>query len=296
MQSFLKEFLAVLKLEKNLSDNSLEAYKNDIQKLIKYFEDIGITDFQQIRTEHLRSYFQLQLEMSIQSSTTARYHSSIKSFFFYLNANRYITENPTDKLANVYSKRKLPVVLAIEEIEQLFDMPKVDTSLGLRDRAILELLYSCGLRVSELLTLKLGDLFFSEEIIRVFGKGSKQRIVPVGSSAIKWVSEYLIKSRPMLDKKGKSQNFVFLNTRGTCLSRMGIWKMISNYSEQASINKNIHPHTFRHTFATHLVENGADLRAVQEMLGHADISTTQIYTKIDRDFVKQEHKDHHPRG
>jgi len=296
MQSFLKEFLAVLKLEKNLSDNSLEAYKNDIQKLIKYFEDIGITDFQQIRTEHLRSYFQLQLEMSIQSSTTARYHSSIKSFFFYLNANRYITENPTDKLANVSSKRKLPVVLAIEEIEQLFDMPKVDTSLGLRDRAILELLYSCGLRVSELLTLKLGDLFFSEEIIRVFGKGSKQRIVPVGSSAIKWVSEYLIKSRPMLDKKGKSQNFVFLNTRGTCLSRMGIWKMISNYSEQASINKNIHPHTFRHTFATHLVENGADLRAVQEMLGHADISTTQIYTKIDRDFVKQEHKDHHPRG
>ncbi|MBZ0179949.1 MAG: site-specific tyrosine recombinase XerD [Melioribacteraceae bacterium] len=296
MQSFLKEFLTVLKLEKNLSDNSIEAYKNDIQKLIKYFEDIGITDFEQIRTEHLRSYFQIQMEMSIQASTTARYLSSIKSFFSYLESCKYITENPTDKLSNVSSKRKLPVVLSIEEIENLFDLPEVDSTLGLRDRAILELLYSCGLRVSELLTLKLGDLFFSEEVIRVFGKGSKQRIVPVGSSAIRWITEYLMKSRPLLEKKGKSQNFVFLNSRGTCLSRMGIWKMISNYAEQAGLNKIIHPHTFRHTFATHLVENGADLRAVQEMLGHVDISTTQIYTKIDRDFVKQEHKDHHPRG
>lgn len=296
MQSFLKEFLTVLKLEKNLSDNSLEAYNNDLHKLIKYFEDIGISDFEDVKSEHLRSYFQLQTEMSIQSSTTARYLSSIKSFFSYLIYNNYITSNPTEKLSNVSSKRKLPVVLSLEEIELLFKTPNVSTTLGLRDRAILELLYSCGLRVSELLTLKLGDLFFNEDVIRVFGKGSKQRIVPVGSSAIKWTTEYLTKARPLLEKKGKSQNFVFLNTRGICLSRMGIWKIISHYAEQAKIEKNIHPHTFRHTFATHLVEHGADLRAVQEMLGHADISTTQIYTKIDRDFVKQEHKDHHPRG
>jgi len=160
----------------------------------------------------------------------------------------------------------------------------------------LELLYACGLRVSELINLKISNLFFSEEVIRVFGKGSKERIVPIGSSAVKWINKYLIRSRIILEKKMKSENYLFLNSRGTKLSRMGIWKIVEKYVKETNIKKEVHPHTFRHSFATHLLEGGADLRAVQEMLGHSDISTTQIYTHIDRDYIKQMHRDFHPRG
>ncbi|RPI61524.1 MAG: site-specific tyrosine recombinase XerD, partial [Ignavibacteriales bacterium] len=174
--------------------------------------------------------------------------------------------------------------------------PDANDKLGLRDKAMLELFYACGTRVSELINIKVNDLFFEDEIIRVFGKGSKERLIPVGSSAVKWVGEYLKKSRPLLMKKSKSENNLFLNSRGSKLSRMGVWKIIDRYVKQAGIEKDVHPHTFRHSFATHLLEGGADLRAVQEMLGHADISTTQIYTHIDRDYIKQVHKQYHPRG
>jgi integrase/recombinase XerD len=156
--------------------------------------------------------------------------------------------------------------------------------------------YACGVRVSELINLKLSGLYFKEEVIRVFGKGSKERLIPIGSSAIHWVTEYLKKSRPLLEKRTKSESYVFLNSRGTKFSRMGIWKIVDRYVKEANISKEVHPHTFRHSFATHLLEGGADLRAVQEMLGHADISTTQIYTHIDRDYIKQVHRDFHPRG
>lgn len=168
--------------------------------------------------------------------------------------------------------------------------------MGLRDKAILELLYACGTRVSELTNLKLSDLFLNEEVIRVFGKGSKERLIPFGSSAIEWVGKYIKESRSVLLRISKSGNYVFLNSRGSKLSRMGIWKIIDRYVKEAGIQKEVHPHTFRHSFATHLLEGGADLRAVQEMLGHADISTTQIYTHIDRDYIKQVHKQFHPRG
>ena len=182
------------------------------------------------------------------------------------------------------------------EIEKILILPKTDSKLGLRDKAILELLYSCGLRVSELLDLKISDLYFEEEVIRVIGKGSKQRIVPIGSSAIEWITNYLVHSRPLLEKKAFSKDIVFLNNRGKSLSRMGLWKIVDGYVKQTDIIKDVHPHTFRHSFATHLLEGGADLRAVQEMLGHSDISTTQIYTHIDREYVKQMHRDFHPRG
>jgi integrase/recombinase XerD len=160
----------------------------------------------------------------------------------------------------------------------------------------LEVFYACGLRISELISLKLSDLFLGEEMIRVFGKGSKERIVPIGSSAINWIKTYLTNSRPLLSKTAKSENYLFLNNRGTRLSRMGVWKLVDKYVRESGIEKPIHPHTFRHSFATHLIEGGADLRSVQEMLGHADISTTQIYTHIDREFIKQVHKQFHPRG
>jgi integrase/recombinase XerD len=181
-------------------------------------------------------------------------------------------------------------------MENILDQPDTNSKLGIRDKAILEILYSSGLRVSELLNLKLSDLFFDDEVIRVLGKGSKQRIIPVGSSAIDWVTKYLINARPHLQKRMKSGNYIFLNSRGSKLSRMSIWKIVQKYCSKAEIKKEVHPHTFRHSFATHLLEGGADLRAVQEMLGHSDISTTQIYTHIDREYVKQIHKDFHPRG
>ena len=209
--------------------------------------------------------------------------------------NKYIEENPIERLSSPKLSKNLPMVLTVEEINSIINIPDINTKLGLRDKALLEVLYACGTRVTEIINLKISDLFFKEEIIRVFGKGSKERIVPIGSSAIYWVKEYFLKSRPLLEKKMMSENIVFLNNRGMKLSRMGVWKMINKYTFEAGINREVHPHTFRHSFATHLLEGGADLRAVREMLGHADISTTQIYTHIDRDYIKQVHKEFHPR-
>ena len=206
------------------------------------------------------------------------------------------TRNPVDKIEAPKRKKNLPEVLTIFEMENVLSKPDSMKKLGLRDKAILEIMYACGLRVSEVINLKVSNLYFNEEIIRVFGKGSKERLVPIGRSAVSWVMKYLKESRQLLVKKAVSENYIFLNNRGTKLSRMGIWKITDRYFKEAGINKAAHPHTFRHSFATHLIEGGADLRAVQEMLGHADISTTQIYTHIDRDYIKQVHKDFHPRG
>ena len=296
MEEFLKEYLTILRYEKNLSENTVDAYKNDIKKLLDFAEKKGIKDLNNITPVLIAKYFEEQRNFGIDSSTTARYLSSIKSFFLYLETNNYIEKNPTEKLSSVKRTRKLPAVLTFPEIEKILESPKTDDITGLRDKAILETFYSSGLRVSELINLKINDLFMNDEVIRVLGKGSKERIVPIGSSAIKWIKEYLVRSRPYMEKKARSQNIVFLNKRGTKLSRMWIWKIFNYYAKEAGITKEIHPHTFRHSFATHLLEGGADLRAVQEMLGHADISTTQIYTHVDRNYIKQVHRDHHPRG
>jgi integrase/recombinase XerD len=220
----------------------------------------------------------------------------LRGFFSYLYANKYIEKDPTEKISPAKVVRKLPEVLSFNEIEKILEQPDTNQKLGLRDKSILELFYSSGLRVSELIELKISDLFLDDEVIRVLGKGSKQRIVPIGSSAVNWLKEYMVKSRPHLEQRIKSKNYIYLNSRGTKLSRMGVWKIVERYANQAGINKEVHPHTFRHSFATHLLEGGADLRAVQEMLGHSDISTTQIYTHIDREYVKQVHRDFHPRG
>ncbi len=296
MNIFLKEYLAVLKLEKNLSENTVISYKNDLSVFLQFIENCGVTDPSGISYKHISFFFKELNELGLSSNSAARYYSSVKGFLSYLLFNNYINENPIDKVPPPKLAKNLPEVLTVFEVEQILDKPNPEEKLGLRDKAVLELFYACGVRVSELINIKISNLFFSEEVIRVFGKGSKERFVPIGSSAIKWIKEYLIKSRPLLEKKMKSENYLFLNNRGTKLSRMGVWKIVDRYVKEAEIQKDVHPHTFRHSFATHLLEGGADLRAVQEMLGHADISTTQIYTHIDREFIKQVHRDFHPRG
>ena len=296
MEMFIKEYLAYIKLEKNLSKNTVSSYKNDITAFISYLKNKDKHDPSIISSNDIAGFFKTLNELGLSGSSSARYFSSLKGFFLYLLKNKYILKNPIEKITAPKIAKRLPGVLDVNEIDKILLAPDVNDKLGLRDKAILELFYACGTRVSELIDLKVNDLFLDDEIIRVFGKGSKERLIPIGSSAIKWVGEYLKKSRPLLMKKSKSENNLFLNSRGSKFSRMGVWKIIDRYVKEAGIEKEVHPHTFRHSFATHLLEGGADLRAVQEMLGHADISTTQIYTHVDRDYIKQVHKQYHPRG
>ncbi|NLT49837.1 MAG: site-specific tyrosine recombinase XerD [Ignavibacteria bacterium] len=296
MNEFVREYISVLRLEKNLSENSVSAYKNDLNIFITFLTDYGITDFSEVDNKALLEFFNRKEQSEKETTTNARCISALKGFFKFLENSSYIKKNPMDKIEPPRIIRKPPEVLAFSEIEKLLDQPDTEDKLGLRDKAMLELFYSSGLRISELINIRVSDLFFEDEVIRVLGKGSKERIIPVGSDAIKWVTEYLVRSRPLLEKKSLSKNIVFLNRNGKKLSRMGIWKLLKGYSKNAGIEKDVHPHTLRHSFATHLVEGGADLRAVQEMLGHSDISTTQIYTHVDRDFIKQNHRDFHPRG
>ncbi|MDZ7766672.1 MAG: site-specific tyrosine recombinase XerD [Melioribacteraceae bacterium] len=296
MQDFIDEYLAILKLERNLSENSIRSYKSDLKKFIVFLEKNSVNDWNVVNHKSISLFLQELKREGLTGTSAARYLSSIRGFFEYLSVNNYIEKDPTEKVSSAKISRKLPTVLSYDEIEKIINQTNTKDKLGLRDRTILELLYSSGLRVSELIELKITDLFLTDEVIRVTGKGSKQRIVPVGSSAIEWLNNYMIKSRPLLEKKSKSKNYVFLNSRGSKISRMGVWKIVEKYTKEAGITKEVHPHTFRHSFATHLLEGGANLRSVQEMLGHSDISTTQIYTHIDREYIKQIHKDFHPRG
>jgi integrase/recombinase XerD len=296
MEQFVKEFISILRYEKNLSDNTAVSYQSDLKMFLEFLKAKEIADYNDISASTLSEFFNEQRKASLSNTTTARYMTTLKKFFAFLEENKFIEKNPTAMLGKVKLARKLPSVLSFEEIEKILNAPNTEESGGLRDKAILELFYSSGLRVSELINLKTNDIYFEEEVVRVFGKGSKERIVPIGNSAIYWVKEYLTKTRPIFEKKEKSGGIIFLNKRGTKLSRMSIWKIVDRYAKEAGLQKEIHPHLFRHSFATHLLEGGADLRAVQEMLGHSDISTTQIYTHVDRQYIKQIHKDHHPRG
>ena len=296
MQEFIDEYLTILSLEKNLAENSVKSYKSDLAKFIDFVHEKKISDLNDI-DHHIMSDFLLLLKRKgLSGASASRYLSTLRGFFSYLAHQNYIQKDPTERVSSAKMTRSLPAVLSFNEIEKILDQPNQKDNLGRRDKSILELLYSSGLRVSELIELKISDLFLDDEVIRVIGKGSKQRIVPIGSSAIEWLNNYMINSRPHLEKKLKSKNYIFLNSRGSKLSRMGIWKIVDQYTKQAGIDKEVHPHTFRHSFATHLLEGGADLRSVQEMLGHSDISTTQIYTHVNRDYIKQVHKEFHPRG
>ncbi|MGB9665328.1 MAG: site-specific tyrosine recombinase XerD [Ignavibacteria bacterium] len=295
-ESLLKEFLTYLKLMRNYSQNTIESYKRDIQRLIDFLESKGIDDFNDVDKTILSSFFSTLNTLGLSTKSIARNYSSIKSFFRYLSTNEFIENNPAIKFKGPKISVHPPEILSLAEIEKILDQPNTKTLLGIRDKAMLEFAYATGVRVSELLNLKKNDLFLNEEVVRIFGKGSKERLVPIGSHAIYWLNQYLTKVRPALAKKIISAEFVFLNSRGKKLSRMGFFKILREYVNQAGIDKNVHPHTIRHSFATHLLERGADIRVVQELLGHSKISTTQIYTHIDRTRLREVLMKYHPRS
>lgn len=292
----LKAFLYYIELEKGLSKNTINSYNNDLTRLIEYCYDNNIQYYQDIKLELLENFFNQLFELGLNNSSRARYLSSIRELFKYLNYKKIINDNKTEKLDLPKPNRKIPEVLTFMEISQILESIDTGTLLGIRDRAMLETLYASGLRVSELTNIKERDILFDEGIIRVFGKGSKERIVPIGNAALDYIRQYIADVRLQLRNSNKQTDELFLNSRGGKLSRMGIWKIIDKYTNMTNIEKKVHPHTFRHSFATHLLEGGADLRAVQEMLGHSDISTTQIYTHIDNQYLKEIHKSFHPRA
>jgi len=294
--SQVQGFLLYLELERSLAANTINSYAFDLEKFRLFIEEQDLNGFEEVQDTHIERFL-AQLKKEYKASSTARLLSSLRQFYEYLidTKNYSIKLNPLEFFDSPKLARKLPDVLTVEEIEKILSEPDVNTPLGLRDKTILEIMYACGLRVSEVLTIKTTNVLYEDEVIRVIGKGSKERIVPIAASTLDWIKLYITNSRSTLAKPN-SEDFLFLNWRGKSLSRMAIWDIISKYSKMAKIAKKIHPHIFRHSFATHLLEGGADLRSIQEMLGHADISTTQIYTHVDISYLKQVHKEFHPRG
>jgi len=292
----LKKFLHFVSLEKGLSENTRISYKHDLETYALFLVEMNLSSFAKSDPKCISAFLVRLNELGLSVTSRSRYLSSIRGLHKFLFANGSAISDASETIDLPKSGRKLPDTLTIVEVERILEQPDTTNKYGLRDKAMLELMYACGLRVSELINIRKRDIIIEAEIIRIFGKGSKERIVPIGRSALNWIDVYLTKARPAIMKLGKTDDVLFLNSRGGKLSRMGIWKIVDKYVKSAGIELNIHPHTFRHSFATHLLEGGADLRAVQEMLGHSDISTTQIYTHIDRDFLKEVHKTFHPRA
>ncbi len=287
-------FLAFLQLEKTLSVNTIESYEYDLDRLGNYLKEKKLTNIQKISDAHLSKYLQVLYDTGFAASSILRTLSTLRSYFGFLVSENIITKDPTELLEGPKFGRYLPVVLSIDEVETLFKAIDTEKQGGLRDRAMLETLYATGMRVSELADFTLEQLLWEERLVRIVGKGSKERITPIGDIALSWLSQYLEKERPRIVRP-HSDSTVFLNMRGTALSRMGIWKIIQKYVTLANLSKKVSPHSFRHSFATHLLEGGADLRVVQEMLGHANIVTTEIYTHVDREYLKEVHRSFHPR-
>lgn len=294
--SSIKGFKAYLKLERSLSPNSIEAYLRDVDKLFQFSETIGGKSPVNISTEDLKNFLVWINELGMLAPTQARVLSGIKAFFKYLLLENIRTDNPSELIESPRLSRKLPDILSIREIDLLMGAIDLSKPEGTRNKAMLEVLYGSGLRVSELVNLKISGLYLDIEFIKVIGKGNKERLVPIGSEAIKYVKTYLNEIRVHLPVKFGKEDFVFLNRRGTPLSRVMVFLMIKDLAALAGLKKNISPHTFRHSFATHLIEGGADLRAVQEMLGHESITTTEIYTHLDREFLRDTIIQYHPRS
>lgn len=295
MNSILKKYKSYITLEQGLSNNTREAYLHDVEKLFTYFEDEKI-DFLKVELEHFHSFAAALMDVGIGERSIARILSGIRSFYKFLVLDGYLEQDPTELLESPKIGKHLPEVLSVEEIDAIEGVIDVSTPEGQRDRAAIEMLYSCGLRVSELCNLLLSDLYLDEGFLRVTGKGNKQRLVPISERAIRELKSWFA-FRNSINIKPGEEDYVFISAaRKKHLSRITVFHNIKVYAEQAGIQKTISPHTFRHSFATHLLEGGANLRAIQTMLGHESISTTEIYTHIDRRFLRDQILQHFPRN
>lgn len=292
---YITEFVSYLKIEKGLSNNSILAYKNDTNKLKNYCEDNNLS-VKEVQYEHLKNFVTELYDLGLSARSQARIISGIKQFYAYLLLENLVSSDPSELLEQPKIGRKLPEVMSIEEIDQLIQANNLESLEGYRNRAILEVLYSCGLRVSELVELKFSDLFYDEGFVRVIGKGNKERLVPLSKSVEREIQKYVEKTRSTLKIKPGNENFIFLNRRGSKLTRVMIFLIIKDLARKIDLKKKISPHTFRHSFATHLIEGGANLRAIQEMLGHESIITTEIYTHLDQRFLKDAILSFHPRN
>jgi integrase/recombinase XerD len=296
LQRQMGRYFDFLRLEKGVAANTLAAYRSDLERYRTFLLRDELKDAAAVKEEHVSGFVRFLHAKGLSPRSIARSLSSVRGFHRFLIGEEEFTDDPSADIDLPKRTRSLPDVLTTAEVDAILRQAPIDQPLGLRDRAILETLYATGVRVSELVNMRQADVLVEEGLVRVIGKGSKERIVPIGSSARRWIAEYRARTRLHLAKGDKSMDFLFLNFRGSRMSRKSVWEMIVRYTAMAGIKREIHPHTFRHSFATHLLEGGADLRAVQEMLGHADISTTQIYTHIDREYLKEVHRTFHPRG
>ena len=294
-ERYIKDFVSYLKIEKGLAENSILAYQRDVHLLADYFSSEKQKP-EQISYEQLKTFVAHLYDLGLSARSQARIISGIKQFFRFLILERYIHNDPSELLEQPKLGRKLPEVLDIEEIDALLAAIDLSAAEGQRNHAMLETLYSCGLRVSELIGLRFSDLYFDEGFIRVIGKGNKERLVPVSEQVITEVQAYTAEARLKTPVQKGQEHFVFLNRRGAALTRVMIFTIIKQLAEKIGLAKQISPHTFRHSFATHLVEGGANLRAVQEMLGHESITTTEIYTHLDQRFLRKAILSHHPRN
>ena len=290
-------FKAYLKLERGLSGNSVEAYQNDVSKLFQYYDFLGKElHLKELTESDLHTFVIWLSELGMLANSQARVISGIKSFFNFLLLEQLIEADPSEKLESPQLSRKLPDVLNVLEINSLIEAIDLSKPEGMRNKAIIEVLYGCGLRVTELITLRISDLNTDQEYVKVTGKGNKERIIPIGETALTYIEIYLREVRVHANIKKGHEDYVFLNRLGTRLSRISIFTMIKDLALAIGLKKSISPHTFRHSFATHLIEGGADLRAVQEMLGHSSITTTEVYTHLDRDYLRGVVVQFHPRN
>jgi integrase/recombinase XerD len=295
MDKLIERFIHYLAVERGLAMNTLESYQRDLIGYVKFLQKNGISDLNQTRRANIISYLAELQRNGRATSTISRNLASMRAFYGFMLRDGLIDGDPTTNLESPKIEKRLPKVLTVDEVESLLEGPDGGAVAGIRDKAMLELLYATGMRVSELVALNISDVNLNMGFLKCYGKGSKERIIPLGTMALKTVSEYVMRSRSKL-LRDQSEESLFLNHHGQRLSRQGFWKIIKKYALAARIEKEITPHTLRHSFATHLLENGADLRSVQEMLGHADISTTQIYTHLTKSRLKEVYAKTHPRA
>jgi integrase/recombinase XerD len=297
MEDRLKDFMHFLIVEKGLAKNTIVSYERDIKSYLKYLKNIeAISDLNHVQRTHIVHFLKYLKDQGKSSKTIARHIASVRAFHQFLLREKAVDQDPTVHIESPQLERKLPKVLSLEEVETLLNAPREDNHYGLRDKAMLELLYATGIRVSELIGLNVGDVHLTMGFVRCIGKGNKERIIPLGRTAAHAIENYLNNGRAKFMTKKSAEEALFLNHHGKRLTRQGFWKILKRLTKEAGIEKELTPHTLRHSFATHLLENGADLRAVQEMLGHADISTTQIYTHVTKTRLKDVYSQFHPRA